>query len=55
MRAWLEQPHGRRHKAPPPPCTLTTISEGKLANNKGTANHGGKKNKIAARSCSWSR
>ena len=24
MRAWLEQPHGRRHKAPPPPCALTT-------------------------------
>ena len=25
MRAWLEQPHGRRHKAPPQPCVLTTI------------------------------
>ena len=24
MRAWLEQPHGRRHKAPPQPCALTT-------------------------------
>ena len=24
MRAWLEQPHGRRHKAPPQPCVLTT-------------------------------
>ena len=23
MRAWLKQPHGRRHKAPPQPCTLT--------------------------------
>ena len=26
MRAWLEQPHGRRHKAPPQPCALTTNS-----------------------------
>ena len=26
MRAWLEQPHGRHHKAPPPPCALTTTS-----------------------------
>ena len=26
MRAWLEQPHGRRHKAPPQPCALTTKS-----------------------------
>ena len=25
MRAWLTQPHGRRHKAPPQPCALTTI------------------------------
>ena len=24
IRAWLEQPHGRRHKAPPQPCALTT-------------------------------
>ena len=24
MRAWLEQPHGRHHKAPPQPCALTT-------------------------------
>ena len=24
MRAWLEQPHRRRHKAPPQPCALTT-------------------------------
>ena len=24
MRAWLKQPHGRRHKAPPQPCALTT-------------------------------
>ena len=24
MRAWLTQPHGRRHKAPPQPCALTT-------------------------------
>ena len=24
MRAWLEQPHGRHHKAPPKPCALTT-------------------------------
>ena len=28
MRAWLEQPHGRRHKAPPQPCALTTKSAG---------------------------
>ena len=28
MRAWLEQPHGRRHKAPPQPCALTTTSQG---------------------------
>ena len=28
MRAWLEQPHGRRHKAPPPPCALTTTRTG---------------------------
>ena len=27
MRAWLEQPHGRRHKAPPQPCALTTSCE----------------------------
>ena len=27
MRAWLEQPHGRRHKAPPQPCVLTTSRE----------------------------
>ena len=26
MRAWLEQPHGRHHKAPPQPCALTTIT-----------------------------
>ena len=26
MRAWLEQPHGRRHKAPPQPCALTTTT-----------------------------
>ena len=26
MRAWLEQPHGRHHKAPPQPCALTTTS-----------------------------
>ena len=24
MRAWLTPPHGRRHKAPPQPCALTT-------------------------------
>ena len=24
MRAWLDQPHGRHHKAPPQPCALTT-------------------------------
>ena len=24
MRAWLEQPHGRRHKALPKPCALAT-------------------------------
>ena len=24
MRAWLKQPHGRHHKAPPQPCALTT-------------------------------
>ena len=24
MRAWLTQPHGFRHKAPPQPCALTT-------------------------------
>ena len=24
LRAWLTQPHDRRHKAPPPPCALTT-------------------------------
>ena len=24
MRAWLTPPHGRHHKAPPPPCALTT-------------------------------
>ena len=24
MRAWLTPPHGRRHKAPPLPCALTT-------------------------------
>ena len=24
MRAWLEQPHGRRHKAPPQSCAWTT-------------------------------
>ena len=24
MRAWLEQPHGRRHKASPQFCALTT-------------------------------
>ena len=24
MRAWLEQPRGRRHKAPPQPCALPT-------------------------------
>ena len=24
MRAWLKQPHGRRQKAPPQPCALTT-------------------------------
>ena len=24
MRAWLEQPHGRRHKAPPQLCALST-------------------------------
>ena len=24
MQAWLTQPHGRRHKAPPQPCALTT-------------------------------
>ena len=27
MRARLEQPHGRRHKAPPQPFALTTTSE----------------------------
>ena len=27
MRAWLEQPHGRRHKAPPQPCALTTTCQ----------------------------
>ena len=26
MRAWLEQPHGRHHKAPPQPCALTTTA-----------------------------
>ena len=26
MRAWLEQPHGRRHKAPPQPCALNTTA-----------------------------
>ena len=26
MQAWLKQPHGRRHKAPPQPCALTTSS-----------------------------
>ena len=28
MRAWLKQPHGRRHKAPPQPCALTTTTTG---------------------------
>ena len=27
MRAWLEQPHGRHHKAPPQSCTLTATGE----------------------------
>ena len=26
MRAWLKQPHGRRHKAPPQPCALTATA-----------------------------
>ena len=26
MRAWLTPPHGRRHKAPPQPCALTTTT-----------------------------
>ena len=26
MRAWLTQPHGRHHMAPPQPCALTTTS-----------------------------
>ena len=26
MRAWLTQPHGRRYKAPPQPCALTTAT-----------------------------
>ena len=32
MRAWLEQPHGRRHKAPPQPCVLTTSREAMIVN-----------------------
>ena len=31
MRAWLEQPHGRRHKAPPQPCALTTSTSPRLS------------------------
>ena len=27
MRAWLEQPHGRHHKAPPQPCALATTKK----------------------------
>ena len=38
MRAWLEQPHGRRHKAPPQPCALTTTTN---ANCKLLGDHEG--------------
>ena len=34
MRAWLEQPHGRRHKAPPQPCVLTTTRTGPTRTQK---------------------
>ena len=38
MRAWLEQPHGRHHKAPPQPCALTTKGvETKIPTNLITA------------------
>ena len=31
MRAWLEQPHGRRHKAPPQPCVFTTTTAASIS------------------------